>query len=335
MIRFLIFLSFFGLYSMDRFCQKSSCATCIRQLKAKWCLGSVSANQKQVAQDTLYDYCYRKNSGAKVFIYFFCSGVNNHDDFKDQYTGQSRIINGQNYITNEDFADTSPSFICSSIASVAIGTKYGTAKHAQLVNVKVADKTGYGDVSLMISGYKWTMEDCAKRRQVEAKARCVILFTPFKAQNDELDNLSIQAYNAGILSVSGCNNANASCCGDSVCGVKETLSVATTTMKNKKYTGVRSNYGPCLDIYAPGYNCLTAYADGTNMNQTINYGSTQHSSAYAAGCVANYLSFYPQSSCSQAKNFILDNALEGVIENVPPNTPNKYLHCPCCSFSEQ
>ncbi|MEM9457452.1 MAG: S8 family serine peptidase, partial [Myxococcota bacterium] len=91
---------------------------------------------------------------------------------------------------------------------------------------------------------------------------------------------------------------------------------ATTSSDNRRST---SNWGSCVDLFAPGAGILSAWHTGNNASNTIS--GTSMASPHVAGVAALYLQGNPGASPAQVANAITDNATPGVISgtNGSPN----------------
>jgi subtilisin family serine protease len=123
------------------------------------------------------------------------------------------------------------------------------------------------------------------------------------------------------VSVSVASGAsNASACNYSPARVPGALTVAASDRND--YRASFSNYGPCVDLFAPGVSITTiAYTGGT---QTLS--GTSFATAHVTGVAALYLEFHPTATASQVHNAINANATPGVIKNPGTGTPNRLLY---------
>ncbi|KAG6887423.1 hypothetical protein C0995_015488, partial [Termitomyces sp. Mi166 len=121
-------------------------------------------------------------------------------------------------------------------AAIAAGTTYGVAKHANIIAVKVIDERLHGWVSDMIYGLDYVYES------VKASAENILLFAA--AGNDATD--------ASLFSPGHAASA---------------ITVAASNITD--YQTAKSNYGPAVDLFAPGKNIVSAWIGNEKATQVI------------------------------------------------------------------
>ena len=107
----------------------------------------------------------------------------------------------------------------------------------------------------------------------------------------------------------------------------EVLTVGGTQRNDKLYKTFfsGSNYGSCVDIFAPGQAVRSAGIYSTN-SYTITDG-TSLAAPIVSGAAAVYWNMLPDSAtATQVKDFLLDTCTKGKISGIPSNTNNCLLH---------
>ena len=138
-----------------------------------------------------------------------------------------------------------------------VGKKFGVAKGAKVVAVKVLRSNGSGSMSDVIKGVEWVVND-HKRRQREAK-------TSKKGENDAvlsaanmslgggksaaLDAVVNAAVAAGVHFAVAAGNDNRDACQYSPAAANKAITVGATTIEDSR--AWFSNWGKCVDIFAP------------------------------------------------------------------------------------
>ncbi len=96
---------------------------------------------------------------------------------------------------------------------------------------------------------------------------------------------------------------------------------ATTTTDSRDTT--YSNYGSCLDLFAPGTGITSAWYTSDTATSTIS--GTSMASPHVAGVAALYLSRHPDATPAQVSAAIVNGAINGHVTNPGPVSPNKLL----------
>jgi subtilisin family serine protease len=248
-------------------------------------------------------YTYSRN-GAGVRVYIIDSGIRtSHSDFGgraaavfDAFGGNGQDCNGHG----------------THVAGTVGGSKYGVAKGVTLRSVRVLDCNGSGSWSGIIAGINWVANNHIK----PAVANLSIQGGYNASVNTAVTNM----INRGVFAAVAAGNANQNACNFSPASAPGTLTVAASDRNDIK--GSFSNYGGCVDVYAPGVSITSAWSNGgTN---TIN--GTSMASPHAAGLAALYKATYGDVSSSTIVSWIINNATTNVIKSNPSGTPNRLLY---------
>ncbi|MBV9791863.1 MAG: S8 family peptidase [Chloroflexi bacterium] len=181
-------------------------------------------------------------------------------------------------------------------AGVIGGARYGVAKDVKLRGVRVFDCNGSGTNAGVISGINWIANNGVKPG---------VAHLGFGgAANTTIDSAVVNLVNRGIVVVVPAGSSNANACNYSPARVAVAITVGTSTINNTK--APFSNYGPCVDVYAPGTNVTAAWI-GSSTATTTQSGTTV-SSAYVAGCIAKYLGPNPTATPAQVHSWVIANA---------------------------
>ncbi|CAG7944942.1 unnamed protein product [Penicillium salamii] len=253
------------------------------------------------------NYVYDSTAGQGVVIYGIDTGIEiSHSDFGGRATWGTNTVDNSNTDGNGHGTHT---------ASTAAGTKYGVAKKASLVAVKVLGADGSGTNSGVIAGMDWAVKD-AKSRGVTGKAVAIMSLGGeySKAMNDAAANV----VKSGIfLSVAAGNEAeNASNSSPASASEVCTIAASTSTDGSASFT----NYGSLVDLYAPGQSITAAYPGGGS--KTLS--GTSMAAPHAAG-VAAYLIALEGVSAGNACARLVALATSS-ITRAPSGTTSKLLN---------
>jgi subtilisin family serine protease len=85
-----------------------------------------------------------------------------------------------------------------------------------------------------------------------------------------------------------------------------------------------SNYGKCLDLYAPGVNILSS--SNKSDTATMRMSGTSQATPHVTGAAALYLNNHPTATPQQVRDAIITTATTGAVKNAPTTSPNKLLN---------
>jgi subtilisin family serine protease len=103
--------------------------------------------------------------------------------------------------------------------------------------------------------------------------------------------------------------------------VANAITVGATTQTDAKAS--YSNFGSCVDIFAPGSGITSAWKNSNTATKTIS--GTSMATPHVAGVAALYLQGSPNASPSTVRNALVGNA-SSVVTGVPNGTTNKLLY---------
>ncbi len=199
------------------------------------------------------------------------------------------------------------------VAGTVGSSTYGVAKSVSLVSVRVLDCTGSGSNSTIIAGLDWIVSDHTVG--VKAVANMSLGGSFSSAVNDAvtrvIDDGVVMAVAAGNESVSACTKSPAS--------TPAAITVAASDSYDVRASF--SNYGSCVDVFAPGVSILS----------TLNTGGigtkdgTSMASPHVAGAAAVIWSLNPSYTNSQVSSALINSATTNKIYDAM-GSPNRLLY---------
>jgi subtilisin family serine protease len=263
-------------------------------------------DQRNLPLSNSYTYNF---TGSGVKAYIIDTGIRfTHTEFG------GRAISGYDAIDGGSADD------CNGHGTHVAGTvgsaTYGVAKSVTLVAVRVLNCQGSGSTSGVIAGVDWVT---ANHGSGQPAAANMSLGGP---ANSALDNAVNNSINDGVTYAVAAGNSNANACNYSPARVAAAITVGATTSSDARSSF--SNYGTCLDIFAPGSNITSTWHTSDTATNTIS--GTSMASPHVAGVAALYLQGNPSATPSAVRNAIVSSATSGVLSNVGSGSPNLLLY---------
>lgn len=203
-----------------------------------------------------------------------------------------------------------------SVASALGGAQYGVAKDVQLKSVRVWGCDGSSPRSRIIAAVDWITAHVIENGTLPA------VVNMGGAHADSEVAVAIEnSIKEGIFYVGVAGNKNMDGCDTYPADLSGRMSVGASDINDKRASF--SNYGDCVDLYAPGE--LITSASNTDDVSSNKYSGTSISSPYVAGVAALYLELYPDATPAQVKTAIINNSTTNAISDVPSG-PNNLVY---------
>ncbi|MBN1208990.1 MAG: S8 family serine peptidase [Myxococcaceae bacterium] len=263
---------------------------------------------QRTGRDGMYDDHGR--TGAGVHVYVIDSGINStHTEFTGRIGGgYGAILDGWG---TEDCDGHG-----SHVSSTAVGSTYGMARQATLHPVRVLDCAGEGTWGGVIAGLDFVYNDCPNQ-----PGPCVANLSLSGGLYTPLNQAIATVVDSGITVVVSAGNDNVDACTRSPASEPKALTVAAVDYAD--FVAAFSNWGTCVDIFAPGVDILGASIHGSTTLQTLS--GTSMASAHVAGVVAQFLSSNPGATPAQVELYLKGAASLDCVMNDPKGSPNMML----------
>lgn len=194
------------------------------------------------------------------------------------------------------------------------GSTYGVAKSALLRGVRVLDCNGSGSTSGVIAGVDWVTNNHIN----PAVANMSLGGGASSALDTSVNNLA----NSGVPIAVAAGNSNANACNSSPARAANAITVGSTTTSDARSSF--SNFGTCLDLFAPGSGILSSWFSSDTATATLS--GTSMASPHVAGVAALYKQFSPGASATTVRNAIVNNATTNKVTNAGTGSPNRLLY---------
>ncbi|KAJ2928343.1 hypothetical protein H1R20_g8753, partial [Candolleomyces eurysporus] len=277
----------------------------ISQPNAPWGLARLSSNRRlenQNPSELNFRYTYDHSSaGNGVDIYVVDTGVRvSHTDFG------GRAQWGANFAVGSKDEDVHGHG--THVAGTAAGTRYGVAKSAEIIAVKVLGDDGSGTTAGIVGGLNWV---CLRSKQTGKPS--VVNMSLGGGASTPLDDATRNLVKNGVHVVVAAGNSNEDAQNTSPAHVEEAITVGASTIEDKR--AFFSNYGSVVDVFAPGLNITSAWKD----SDTAHLWPPPH----VAGLVAYLISqpggnIAPEAMGTKLKTL----GRSGALADIPAGTAN-------------
>jgi len=264
-----------------------------QQTGATWGIDRIDSRK---GLDKSYNY---KETGAGVTAYVIDTGVESNNAEIAGRVGQGYSAVGD---STED-CNGHGTHVSGTIA----GKTYGVAKGARIIPVRVLGCDGSGSTSGILDGLDWLIAN--------VKLPAVANMSLGGSKSQALDDGVRKAIGAGITFALAAGNENQDACKVSPAGVAEAITVAASDKNDTKATF--SNFGGCVDIFAPGVGITSAKMGGGSASMS----GTSMASPHVAGVVALLLQRNPNAKPAEVWAMMKSLATPSVIIN-PAGSPN-------------
>ncbi|HEY0015973.1 MAG TPA: S8 family peptidase [Longimicrobium sp.] len=197
------------------------------------------------------------------------------------------------------------------VAGTIGSSTYGVAKAARLRGLRVLDCNGSGATSGIIAAIDWVRVN----RTNPAVANLSLGGGYSSTLNTAINNLA----NSGVFVAVAAGNENQNACNVSPASAASATTVAASTSTDAKAS--YSNYGSCVDLYAPGSSITSTWLNGG----TNTISGTSMASPHVAGVAALYKATYGNAATSTIDSWIKTNSTANVITGNVTGTPNRLL----------
>jgi serine protease len=273
-----------------------------------WGLDRVDQRPQPLNNAYIYD-----TTAWNVHAYVVDTGIQPHNDWVGrQGNGMSTISDGR----GASDCNGHGTHVAGTIGS----TNYGVAKSVTMYPVRVAGCDGIVPAANVIAGLDWIQ----KNRKNPAVANISL---GFPGGVNSLDAAIDKLITSGVTVVVGAGNGGLNACNYSPSRVQSAITVGATDSSDKRswWTPTQSsNWGSCLDLFAPGTNIKSTWIGASN-SATNTISGTSMAAPHVAGAAAIYLSGKPNATPAEVASAIISASTKDVVSD-PVGSPNRLLY---------
>ena len=257
------------------------------------------------------NYKYKTDGGKGVTVYVLDSGIRaSHVEFEGRAScGYDAVLGEESNIPCEDLLGHG-----THVAGLIGGKTVGVAKQVSIVSVKVSTKnftlTGGG----VIKGIEFVLGE--KQRK---PLKPMVVNLSFGTEKYAFFDIMVEALlQEGVTVVASAGNDGTNSCVLSPSGVSGVITVGATD--ELEVVPFWSNYGSCVDIYAPGTNIISAgKRDDTRY---VTGSGTSQSAPMVSGVAALYLQMQPTLTPAHVFRLLMLDSLKNILKPGPDELTN-------------
>jgi subtilisin family serine protease len=267
------------------------------------------------------DHAHTLGYGEGVGIYVIDTGISyDHKDFGGRAVPALSYKQGYQEVCDSTdktcaFDDDGHGTHC---AALAAGDKYGVAKKANIYGIRVMDAAGAISMNWVVQSIDWV---------IESKPQPAVITMSLQALSNYLPCLEAitRATDAGITVTVAAGNAGLSdhpdACDYSPAFVPTAITVGSVDEGDLR--SAFSNYGSCIDIFAPGRNIRSASNEDVDGFKVMS--GTSQAAPLVAGSAALLLGSDPTLNVRGVTDLLVEGATKDLIQDEKEGSPDKIL----------
>ncbi|MHB1262890.1 MAG: S8 family peptidase [Gemmatimonadaceae bacterium] len=274
------------------------------QSGATWGLDRI--DQRALPLSTTYSYTA---TASNVYAYIIDTGIRfSHSEFGGRATSGYDAVDGG----SADDCNGHGTHVAGTVG----GATYGVAKGVNLVAVRVLDCAGSGSWSGVIAGMDWVAQN--------HRSPAVANMSLGGGANTSVDDAARRMIASGVATGIAAGNGNQGgreqdACKYSPARVAEAMTIGATTQSDVKTSW--SNYGNCVDWFAPGYQITSSWYTSDVATNTIS--GTSMATPHTVGVAALYLAGNPSATPQQVRDALYAATTKGIVTS--SKTANNHL----------
>ncbi|RDI19365.1 S8 family peptidase [Lentzea flaviverrucosa] len=247
------------------------------------------------------------STGTGVTAYVLDTGVRiSHTTFG------GRARNGYDFIDNDQVAQDGNGH-GTHVAGTIAGSRYGVAKAAKIVAVRVLNNEGGGTVAGVVAGIDWVTANAVKP--------AVANMSLGGGASTAIDDAVRRSIASGVTFAVAAGNASSDAGNYSPARVTQAITVGYTDRTDAR--DFYSNFGSSLDLFAPGTDITSAWSTSDTATNTIS--GTSMATPHVAGAIARYLQNNKTATPAQVSAALITASTKGKVVDAGAGSPNRLL----------
>ncbi|MFE4855597.1 S8 family peptidase [Streptomyces sp. NPDC056670] len=253
-------------------------------------------------------YAYPGSAGSGVTAYVIDTGVRiTHKEFG------GRAVYGYDAIDHDNTAQDGNGH-GTHVAAIVAGSRYGVAKKAKIVAVRVLDDSASGTTEQIVAGIDWVT-----RHAVKPAVANMSLSGGADAVVDQAVRKSVAS---GVTYTVAAGNDGEDASLHSPARIREAITVGSVNERDARDS--LSNYGASVDLFAPG-EFITSAGNASD-TASLSDSGTSMAAPHAAGAAALYLAGHPKARPGQVASALTASATTGVVTRAGAGSPDRLLN---------
>lgn len=254
-------------------------------------------------------------TGNGVDVYVIDSGVfGEHEDFEGRARLGHDVVKELDENGKVDSRDGSGHG--THCAGTIAGKTYGVATKANIIGIKVFDKRGKGTPAGILKGLRWAIQHNKKRGGVISMSLSI--------SDENYLNEALEEASENMIVVVAAGNQNDDACNYSPSSSQNVITVGATDKNDRRASF--SNYGACVNIFAPGYSIISTSVESTTSEKTLS--GTSMAAPHVSGVAAILLEKHGMNKQAAIDELYAIAAGFKIQEMVSQKSPNLLLQAP-------
>ncbi|MFJ9590384.1 S8 family peptidase [Streptomyces acidicola] len=252
-------------------------------------------------------YTWPESAGKGVTVYVIDTGIRiTHKDFGGRASYGWDFVGGDKAAADGNGHGTH-------VAGTAVGTKYGVAKKAKVVAVRVLDNDGGGTTAQVIAGIDWVTR--------HARKPAVANMSLAGFGNAQLDAAVRSSIASGVTYSVAAGNDGLSAGLYSPARVRQAITVGALDQRDRRASF--SNWGSSLDLFAPGV-AITSASHRSDTGK-VTFDGTSMAAPHVTGAAALYLADHRGATPAQVSQALVNRSVSGKVTGRGLGSPDKIL----------